>query len=145
METKKYLVLRVVVKIQFSSVAQLCPTLCDPMDCSTRLQLSITNSQSLLKLRYIESVMPSNHLLLCRPLLPLPSIFANSRVFSSAHQVAKVLGLQFQYQFFQVNSGLISFRIDWFDLLAVQGTLKSLLQHHSPKASVLWRLVFFMV
>ena len=87
--------------------------------------LSITNSQSLPKLMSIELVMPSNHLILCRPLLLLPSIFPSIKVFSS-------------------ESVLISFRIDWFYLLAVQGTLKSLLQHHSSRASILRRSSFFM-
>ena len=104
--------------------------------------LSITNSQTLLKFMSIESVMPSNHLILCRPLLLLPSIFPCIRVFSnkvgSSNHVAKVLELQLQHQSFNEQSGLISFRSDWFGLLAVQGPLKSLLQHHSSKASILW-------
>ena len=94
-------------------------------------------SRTLLKLISVESVMPSNHLILCSPLLFLPSILPSIRVFSrevsSLHQVAKVLGLQLQHQSFPSSeySGLISFRIDWFDLFAVQGNLKSFLQHHS--------------
>ena len=104
--------------------------------------LSITNSQSLLKLTSIESVMPSNHLILSRPLLQLPSIFPSIRVFSSD----SVLHIRWpKYWSFSFNispsseySGLISFRIDWLDLLVVQETLKSLLQHHSSKASILW-------
>ena len=102
--------------------------------------LSITNSKSLLKLTSIESVMPSNQLILCRPLLLLPSIFP-SIIFkwvSSSHQVAKVLKFQLQHQSFQwtfisFRRTLISFRMEWLELLAVQGTLKSLLQHHSSK------------
>ena len=109
--------------------------------------LSITNSQSLLKLMSIESVMPPNHLILCRPLLLLHSIFPSIRVFSNE----SVLCIRWpKYQSFSISpsseySGLISFRIDWFNLLAVQGTLKSLLQHRSSKASVLQCSIFFMV
>ena len=90
--------------VQFSSDAQSCPALCNPSDCSTQASLSITNSRSLLKLTSTESVMPSNHLILCCPLLLQPLIFPNSRVFpnvSSSHQVAKVLKLQLQHQSFQ--------------------------------------------
>ena len=104
--------------------------------------LSITNSQSLLKLMSIALVMPSNHLILCHPLLLLPSIFPSIRVFSnqwvsSLHRVAKGLEFQLQHQSFQWYSGLISFKMDWLDLLAVQRILKSLFQHRSSKASVL--------
>ena len=109
----------------------------------TRLPCPFTISWSLLKLRSIESVMPSNHLIHCRPLLLLPSVFLFRRVGSS-HYMAKVLELQLQHQSFQCYSGLISFRIDWFDLLAVQGTLKSLFQH-SSKASILWCSAFLTV
>ena len=125
--------------LQFSSVTQSFPTLCDPMVCSSQASLSIINSQSLLKLMSVESMMPPNHLILCRPLLLLPSIFPNIRVFSSE----SALCIRWpKYWSFSINpsneySGLISFRIDWFDLLTVQGTLKSLLQHHSSKASIL--------
>ena len=111
--------------------------------------LSITNSQSLLKPMSTESVMPSNHLILCRPLLLPPSIFPRIRVFSNE----LVLHIRWpKYCSFSFNigpsneySGLISFRMDWLDLLAVQGTLKSLLQHHSSKASILWCSTFFIV
>ena len=132
-----------------SSVAQLCLTLCDPMDHSTPRFLSVTNSWSLLKLMSIESVMPSNHLILCRPLLLPPSIFPSIRVFSN-ESVLPIRRLKYWSFSFSINasneySGLISFRIDWFDLLAVQGILKSLLQHHSSKASILWRSAFFIV
>ena len=103
--------------------------------------LSITNSWSLLKLMSIESVMPSNHLILCHPLL-LPSIFPRIRVFSSESALhirwPKYWSLSFSISPFNEYSGLISFRMDWLDLLAVQGTFKSLLQHHSSKASILW-------
>ena len=111
--------------------------------------LSITNSQSPPKLMYIESVMPSNHLILCRPLLLLPSIFPSIRVFSNE----SALNIRWpKYWSFSLNispsnehSGLISFRMDWLDLLAVQGTLRSLLQHHSSKASILRHSAFFIV
>ena len=117
------------------SVAQSCPTLRDPMDCSTPGLLSITNSRSLLKFMSIESVRPSNHLILCRPLLLLPSIFPSIRVFSNE----SVLHIRWpKYWSFSLNTspsnehpGLISFRMNWLDLLAVQETLKSLHQHHS--------------
>ena len=96
----------------------------------------------------IESVMPSNHLILCRPLLLLPSIFPSIRVFSkvsSSHQVARVLEVQLQNQSYQWTPRTVSFRMDWLDLLAVQGTFKSRLQYHSSKASILQHLAFFIV
>ena len=111
-----------------SSVTQLCPTLCDPMDCSMPNSLSITNSRSLPKLMSIESVMPSNHLILCHPLLLLPSIFPSIRVFSKESVLyikwPKYWSFSFSISPSSEYSGLISFRIDWFDLLSVQGTLK---------------------
>ena len=120
-----------------------------PRTAALQASLSFTIFWSLCKLMSIESVMPSNNLILCHPLLLLPSIFASIRVFSneSAFRIRwpKYLELQFQHQSFQWIFRLISFRIDWFDLLAVQGTLKSLLQHHGSKASVLWHSDFFMV
>ena len=135
--------------VQFSSVAQLCPTLCDPMNCSTPVRLSITNSWSLLKFMSIESVMPSNCLILCRPLLLLPSVFASIRVFSSESVIhirwLKCWSFSFNISPSSEYPGLISFRVDWFDFLAVQGTLKSLLQHHSPKASIFQHSVFFII
>ena len=110
--------------------------------------LSITNSPSLLKLMPIESVMPSNHLFLCHPLLLLPSIFPRIRVFSNESGLCirwpKAWSFSFNISPSNEHSGLISFRIDWFDLLAVQWTLKSLLQHHSSKASILQRSAFFL-
>ena len=124
--------------VQFSSVAQSCPTLCDPMNCSTPGLPAITNSQSSLRLMSIQSVMPSSHLILCRPLLLLPPIPPSIRVFASE----SVLRLRWpKYWSFSISpsnehSGLISFRMDWLDLLAVQGTLKNLLQYHSSKASL---------
>ena len=111
--------------------------------------LSITNSQISLKLMYIELVMPSNHLILCHPLLLPLSIFATIRVFSNESVLCirwpKYWSLSFNISPSNEHSGLISFRMDWLDLLAVQGTLKSLLQHHSSKASILWHSAFFTV
>ena len=109
--------------------------------------MSITNSRSLLKLMSIESVMPSNHLILCHPLLLLPSIFPSNRVFSeSVLRIRWPKDWNFSFSISPSNEhpGLISFRMDWLDLLAVQGTLKSLLQH-SLKASILQRSAFFIV
>ena len=104
--------------------------------------LSITNSQSLLKLMSIESVMPSNHLILCRPLLLLPSIFPSIRVFSNESALhirwPKYWSFSFSISFSSEYSGFISFRMDWLDLLAAQVTLKSLLQQHNSKAPILW-------
>ena len=111
--------------------------------------LSITNSQSLLKLISIESVMPSNHLILSRPLLLLPSIFASIRVFSNESTLCIRWPKYWSFSFSIIPSkehpGLISFRMDWLDLLAVQGILRSLLQHHSSKASILQHSAFFIV
>ena len=122
--------------------------LCNPMTAGHQASLSITISWSLLKLMSIESVMPSNHLILCCPLLLLPSIFCSIRVFSS-ELVLRIRWPKYWSFSFSISpsneySGLISFRMDWFDLLAVQGTLKSL-QHHSSKASILQCSAFFMV
>ena len=118
------------------------------MDCSTP-GLPITNSWSLRKLMSIESVMPSNHLILCHHLLLLPSIFPSTRVFSNETALhirwPKYWSFSFNISSSNEHSGLISFRKDWLDLLAVQGTLKSLLQHHSSKASILWHSAFSMV
>ena len=127
---------------------QSCPTLCDPVNRSMPGSLTITNSQSLLKLTSIESMMPSNRLILCRPLLLLPSVLPNIRVFSNESVLCirwpKYWNFSFSISPSSEYSGLISFRMEWFDLLSVQGTLKSLLQHHSLKASILWRSAFFM-
>ena len=111
--------------------------------------LSISNSWSSLKLISIESVMPSNHLILCHPLLLLPSIFPSIRIFSN-ESVFHIRWLKYWSSSFSISpsneySGLISFRMDWLDLLTVQGTLKSLFQHHSSKASILWCSAFFIV
>ena len=120
-----------------------------PWAVAHQASLSITNLRSLLKLMSIESVMPSNHLILCRPLLLLPSIFPSIRVFSdeSALHIRWPKYWNFSFSISPSNeySGLISFRMDCFDLLAVQGTLKNLLQHCSSKASVLRDSAFFMV
>ena len=131
------------------SVTQSYQLFATPWTAACQDTMSITNSRSLLKLMSIESVMPSNHLILCCPLLLLPSIFPSIRVFS------KELALQIRWpKYWSISlsispsneySGLISFRIDWFDLLAIQGTLESLLQHHSSKASILWHSAFLMV
>ena len=135
--------------VHFSSVAQSCPTLCNSMNCSTQASLSITNSGSPPKPMSLDSMMPSNHLILCHPLLLLPSIFPSIRVFSneSALRIRWPKYWSFSFSISPSNeySGLISFRMDWLDLLAVQGTLKSLLQHHSSKASILWHSAFFIV
>ena len=120
-----------------------------PWTVALQASLSLTISQSLLKLMSIESVMPSNHPILCRPLLLPPSIFPSFRVFSneSALQIRwpKYWSFSFSISPPSEYSGFISFSIDWFDLLAVQGILKSLLQHHSWKALILWCSAFFMV
>ena len=120
-----------------------------PWTAAHQASLSILNSQSMLKLMSVESVMPSNHLILCRPLLLLPSIFPSIRVFSKESVLCirwpKYWSFSFSISPSNEYSGLISFRIDWFDLLAVQGTLKSLLQHHSLKASILQHSAFFIV
>ena len=123
--------------------------LATPWAAAHQTSLSITNSQSLLKLMCIESVMPSNQLILCHPLLLPPSIFPSTRVFSNESVLwmrwPKYWSFSFNISPSNESSGLISFRMDWLDLLAVQGTLKSLLQHHSSKASILWHSAFFMV
>ena len=129
--------------VLFSSVSSLSHVrlFATPWTAEHQASLSITNSQSLLRLTSIESVMPSNHLVLCRPLL-LPSIFPSIRVFSNESVLhirwPKYWSFSFSISPSNEYSGLISFRMDWLDLLAVQGTLKSLLQHHSSKASILW-------
>ena len=123
----------------YCSVSQLCPVFATPWPVARQASLSITNSRSSLKLMSIESVMPSNHLILCHPLL-LPSIFPSIRVFSK-ESVLHIRWLKYRSFSFSLSASneysvLISFRIDWFDLLVVQGTLKSLLQHYSSKASL---------
>ena len=133
---------------KFSSVTYSCLTLQYPMDCSMP-GFPVNHSQSFLKLMSIESVMPSNHLILCHPLLLLPSNFSSIRVFSNESFLCirwpKYWSFSFSINSSKECSGQISFRIDWLDLLAVQGPLKSLLQHHSSKASILWHSAFFRV
>ena len=118
-----------------------------PWTAAHQASLSITNSNGLLKLKSIELVMPSNHLILCRPLLLPPSIFPSSRVFSNELVLCIRWPKNLSFSISPCNeySGLIFFRIDWVDLLADQGTLKSLLQHHSSKPSILRHSAFFMV
>ena len=119
------------------------------MDCSPQGSLSITSSRSLLKLMSVELVMPSNHPILCRPLLLPPSIFPSNRVFSNKSALRirwpKYWSFSFNISPSDEHPGLISFRMDWLDLPAVQGTLKSLLQHHSSKASIPLYSAFFIV
>ena len=140
---KWYLLCHMFSSVQLLSCVQLFAT---PWSAACQASLSIASSQSLLKLMSIKSVMPSNHLILCHPLLLLPSVFPSIMVFSSE----SVLHISWpKYWSFSISpsneySGLISFRIEWLDL-AVQGTLKSLLQHHSSKASIPWCSAFFMV
>ena len=132
-----------------SSVTQSCPNLCYPKDCSTQTFLCITISWSLLRQLSIESVKPSNHLIHCRSLLLLPLIFPSSRVFSNESTLhirwPKYWSFSFSISPSNEHPGLIFFRMGWLDLLAIQGIFKSLLQHHSSKASILWHLPFFIV
>ena len=135
--------------VQFSSVAHLCPTLCESWTTACQASLSITNSWSPPKPMSIELVMPSNHFILCCPLLLMPSIFPSIRVFSNKSALhitwPKYWSFSFSISPSNEHPGLISFRMDWLDLLAVQGTLKSLLQRHSSKASILQHSAFFIV
>ena len=136
---------------KFSSVQSLSHVwlFVTPWTAARQASLSITNSRSLLKLMSIELLMPSNYLILCRTLLLLPLIFLSIRVFSNESVLPirwpKYCGFSFNISPSSEYSGLISFRMDWLDLLAVQGTLKSLLQHHSSKASILQHSAFFIV
>ena len=134
---------------QFSSVAQSCPTLCTPWIAAHQASLSVINSWSSLKLMSIESVMPSSHLILCRPLFPLPPIPPSIRVFSNDSTLRvrwpKYWSFSFSISPSNEHPGQISFRMDCLDLLAVQQTLKRLLQHHSSKASILRHSAFFRV
>ena len=141
----------VLENIQFSSVQLLSRVrlFATPWTTAHEASLSITNSWSLLTIMSIELAMPSNHLILCRPLLLLPSIFPSIRVFSN-ESVLRIRwpnywSFSFSISPFNEYSGLISFRMDWLDLLVLQGTLKSLLQHHSSKASILQCSAFFIV
>ena len=131
--------------VQSLSCVQLFAT---PWTAARQTFLSFTISWSLLKLMSIESVMSSNHLILCRPLLLLPSVFASIKVFSeSALHIRwpEYWSFSFSISPSSEYSQFVSFKVDWFDLLAVQGTLKSLLQHHSSKASILWCSAFFKI
>ena len=129
------------------SLAQLCLTLCNPIDCSTPGFPVLHHFQKFAQLMSTESVMPSNYLILCCPLLLPPSIFPSIRVFSNESVLLIRWPKYWGFSICPTNeySGLISFRVDGLDLLAVQGPLKSLLQHHSSKASILWRSAFFTV
>ena len=135
--------------IQFSSVTHACPTLCDPINCSMPGLPVHHQLPSPPRPTSMESMMPSNHLILCHPLLLLPSIFPSIRVFSNESALLirwpKYWSFSFNISPSNEHPGLISFRMDWLDLLAVQGTLNSLLQHHSSKASILWHSAFFTV
>ena len=138
-------------RLQFSSVQWLSRVqlFVTPWTAARQVSLSLTNSQSLLKLISIESVMPPNHLILCLPLLLLPSVFPSIKVFSNESALrirwTKYWSFTFNVSPSNEHPGLISFRMDWMDLLAVQGTLKSFLQHHSSKASTLLCSAFFTV
>ena len=137
--------------VQFSSVQLLSHVwlFAIPWTAACQASLSTTNSQSLLKSMCMELVRPSNHLILCHPLLLLPSIIPNMRVFSNESALRirwpKYWSFSFSISPSNEHPGLISFRMDWLSLLAVQGTLKSLLQHHNSKASILLRSAFFIV
>ena len=137
------------ISAQFSSVAQSCPTICNPMDCSTPGFPVHHQFPELTQTHVYRVVMPSNHLILCCPLLLLPSVFPSIRVFSNESILhirwPKYWSFSFSISPSNEHPGLISFRMDWLDLLVVQGTLKSLLQHHSSKASILQCSAFFTV
>ena len=129
------------------SVNKLCPMLCDPMDTAHQASLSFTISQSMVKLMSIESVMPSNHLILCHPLLPLPSIFPGIKIFPMSWLFPsgrQSIGVSASASVLPRTIRIDFFRIDWFDLLAVQGILKGLL-HTTVQRSILKHLAFFMV
>ena len=134
--------------VQFSSVTQLCQTLWTPWITAHQASLYITDFGSSLKLKSIESMMPSSHIIFCRPLLFLPPVAPSIRVFSNESILrmrwAKYWSFSFSITTSKEIPGLISFRIDWLDLLAVQGMLKSLLQHYSSKASILQCSAFFI-
>ena len=137
------------LSVHFSSVNSAVSDSANPWTAAHQASLSITNSRNSLRLMSVKSVMPSNHLILCHPLLLPPSIFPSVRVFSNK-SVLRIRWPKYWSFTFSISpsndySGLISLRMDWLDLLAVQGTLKSLLQHHSLKASILLRSAFFMV
>ena len=145
------IILQTTPQISLSSVQSLSHVqlFAIPGTAGCQASLSITNSQSLFKLMSIDSVMPSNHLILCCPLLLLPSIFPSIRVFSN-ESVLRIRWPKYWSFSFTISpsnecSGLTSFRINWFDLFTILGALKSLLQYHSSKASILWRSAFFII
>ena len=144
-----FIVVYLLIRLSVSSIAQLYPTLCNPMDFSTSGFPVHHQIRSLLKLMSIELVKPSNHLILSHPLLLLPSVFHSIRVLSSESVLPirwpKYWSFSFSISPSNEYLGLISFRMDWLDLLAVQETLKSFFQHHSSKASVLRHSAFFIV
>ena len=144
-----FIVVYLLIRLSVSSIAQLYPTLCNPMDFSTSGFPVHHQIRSLLKLMSIELVKPSNHLILSHPLLLLPSVFHSNRVLSSESVLPirwpKYWSFSFSISPSNEYLGLISFRMDWLDLLAVQETLKSFFQHHSSKASVLRHSAFFIV
>ena len=137
------------LSVQFSSIARRVRLIATPKNAAHQASLSITDSRSLLKLMSIQSVIPSNYLILCHPLLLLPSIFPSIRVFSNELVLRirwpKYWSFSFNVSPSNEHSGLIFFRMYWLDLLVVRGTRKSLLQHHSSKASFFWCLAFFIV
>ena len=137
------------ISVLFCSVTQSCLTLCDPLSYSTPGLPVQHQTPEPTQLMSNKSVMPSNHLILCHPLLLLPSIFPSIRVFSNESALCirwpKYWSFSFNISPFNEHPGLISFRMDWLDYLAAQGTLKSLLQQHSSKAPILWRSAFFIV
>ena len=135
--------------VQLSSVAQSCPTLCNPMDCSTPDLPVHHQLLEFTQTHVIESVMPSNHLILCHPLLLGSSILPSIRIFTNESALRimwpKYWSFCFNISASNEHSGLVSFRMDWLDFLAVRGTLKRLIQHHSSKASILQHSAFFIV
>ena len=137
------------ISVLFCSVTQSCLTLCDHLSCSTPGLPVQHQTPEPTQLMSIESVMPSNHLILCHPLLLLPSIFPSIKVFSNESALRirwpKCCSFSFNISPFNEHPGLISFKMDWLDHLAAQGTLKCLLQHYSSKAPILWRSAFFIV
>ena len=148
-QLKKPLLLKIIGSVQSVQSLSRVWLFVTPRIGARQASLTITNSWSSLKLTSIESVMPSSHLILCHPLLLLPAIPPSIRVFSNDSTLRmrqpKYWSFSFSISPSNEHPGLISFRMDWLDLLAVQGTLKSLLQHHSSKASILWCSAFFTV
>ena len=144
-----FLLMFCLTSVQFCSVAQLCLTFCDPMNCSTPDFPVHHQLPELPKFMSIESVMPSNHLILCHPLLRLPSTFPSIRLFSNESALCirwpKYWSFSLSISPSNEHPGLISFRMDWLDLLAVQGTLKNILQHHSSKTFILQCSAFFIL